>query len=518
MKNVLIITFLLFLASNIKSQSNSKNYELIWIDGSPINSLSISDYGGLINEDGEMHRLRIKRETLYNSFKEVPYVYETINSNFKKTKSEEIEFESNEKGNFICYGGFKLKNSFISIYQGGTLSKASIIVQEFLLNGKVNKSKTILEYEPVLSLKGDYVCKFLVSNDQTKLLSIFSHPDKTSKNASYNIMVLDESLNQIWNKKVSIPYPANKFSVADVAIDNNGCVYLIAKIDETNKNKKMNYSFKIFSFSNNGELTSEYPINHPDKILLFPFLKVDDNNNLICIGHFSQMKKTSNCGLFSTIINTKTNEQSPISFSFYDEAFLTQRLIAKDSLKIAKKTIEDREIEEGFVIEKMITLGNNDKYLIGRHGFFLNTQVSFSNLIQINSDLIVSYLKADGNIKWLKRIPINQDGSYPNYDAIGYSTILHNNNLYLFFNDSYRNINYSGRGSCANFFTNEYGIGVLTQFNSDGNVKRDVIFDGRDKKIFLQPKSLTQLNKDEYLLMGISDKKEKYLKLRFLDN
>ena len=100
-------------------------------------------------------------------------------------------------------------------------------------------------------------------------------------------------MNQLWEKKIELPYQDKLFGIQDFKIDNEGNVHLLGILyDEVVKYKrqgKPNYEYQILSYYNEGKEFKKYPVQVDGKFLTDMKIAVGTNDNIICAGFYSNV-------------------------------------------------------------------------------------------------------------------------------------------------------------------------------------------------------------------------------------
>jgi len=150
------------------------------------------------------------------------------------------------------------------------------------------------------------------SPDSSKILiADFFDEDKKKENYIINFVVLDRSLNVLMEKKYDFKISQRKVDVQKVIISNEGKVFWLSKIYNTNSRKEINYKTKkpdyirvINSLSTEGKINTK-KLKLTD-LTLTGALMLDKKGDLFIVLPYKNKKSVFPEGLYIKIYNSKT--------------------------------------------------------------------------------------------------------------------------------------------------------------------------------------------------------------------
>jgi len=220
-------------------------------------------------------------------------------------------FEYNKKL-FITFTQYIPKErKHILFYQEVDKHTGELVGQGLSLATSTSKSK-------YLQGKFDY----MPSPDSSKAVIFFSEaPDTRNRDwradASSNkftVKILDENFKKVWREKVTLPYDENLYEHRQIEVDNDGNVYILAKIYDRRIREKVrgkaNYKYKIIALRE-GQERKEYDLYLEDKYITDITFKLDRRtNNIVCSGFYSERNSTGFKGAFFLAIDKETKEHA----------------------------------------------------------------------------------------------------------------------------------------------------------------------------------------------------------------
>jgi hypothetical protein len=175
-------------------------------------------------------------------------------------------------------------------------------------------------------------------------------------------------------------------------------------------------------------------------------MKLNKQDELVISGFVNETRNRSVNGVFSLIINKKMELVSASSEEI-DMAVVNQFLDEREIGKV-------KEIE-GLYIREMVFTADNSYYLFGEE-YDKYTERNYDPRTNITTtidhyyyhSILAAYFASNGSLKWVKRIPKEQNSTNDEGYFSSFATFVKGNSVYLYFNDNERNINLpnSGKG------------------------------------------------------------------------
>ena len=379
---------------------------------------------------------------------------------------------------------------------------------------------------------------FKLSRDSSKLLIYNQLPYKKNEPERFAFRVFDENFEEIWDKKITLPYPDNNFNVEEYRVDSEGNVYLLGVIFQdrikVRRSGKPNYQYVILAYSNDEEEAQQYRIDLGDKFITDLTFRLDRNKNLVCSGFYSEKGDFSVKGTYFLTLNTHTKEIEKQNLKEFDFDFLTQRFSEREKERAKKAELENNArkepelyryslddlilrsdggallvAEQYYVYERYYDRFNNysDRFFspyyypfsYGRYGGYNGNRVDY---YYNYNDIIVINIRPDGSIEWATSIPKRQrtvnDGGY--YSSYAMATIR--DRLYFVYNDNARNFDEKRNDKRIYNFDGRQSIITLAEIKIDGSLNIYPLYSNRDANIITRPKICKQIGRKQMAVYG----------------
>jgi hypothetical protein len=350
--------------------------------------------------------------------------------------------------------------------------------------------------------------KFSFAPDSSKILLYYNVPGKKDEFESFGFKVFDTALEQLYDLEVEIPYTQKLFDVLQVAIDNDGTIYLAGKHynEKRRESRKgaVNYSTKILVFKDKSAVPTEIDVIFDD--VFISSLKMNFRDKYISIvGFFSDYKSVGEKGVFVMDIDKEKAEIIKHNLKFFDKKFFGMGLTAKEKERINKRMQKGKDVAfYEFTI---------DHVLPGKDGSF--TIVAEQRYIQVvttstgpngatrtdtyynNNHLLVFKVNKDNEIDWYSKVVklqrTSNDGGFSN----GYVMIPTENKLFFLFNEgkkAYDPKKTKKPGFVSVYVKSKKSMVSLASVDAEGNTSKVKVMDGKVDKFILIPRGTAVQN------------------------
>lgn len=532
-KAILFINIFTFLTLLSFGQSLSKKVDILWgPEQKESRKSTLSDIVG--HDKTGIYSIKTKRKglmSLNSTLTLEHYNYEMIQTKSvvldltEQKKERNFEFIihlNNELHIFSCFKNQKLKKNFLFVQ--------SINKNTLLLNSNIKKIAEIDYSGNSKYNSGSF--SYEISKDSSKVLIFYNLPYNKGEREKFGFHISDKDLNQLWEKKITLPYKEELFSVEDFEVDKNGNVHLLGLIfNEKRKEKRNgipNYKYQVLSYYSNGEKLSEYPIKIEGKFLTDMRIVINDEQDIICGGFYSSEGTFSIEGSYFLKIDGKTKEIKSKSFQEFGIDFITQNMSDRQEKKTKKKAAKGKSTElYKYDLDDIILRDDGGALLIGEQYFvkvFTSTTTDANGNMNTSTtynyyynDIIVINMSPNGKIEWTEKIPKRQRTANDGGFFSSYALSVVKDNLYFVFNDNPKNLFYKDKGSLSNFSTRKESIVVLVALDSEGKQTKEALFSARDADIITRPLVCEQISKDEMILFGQRKKTHRFAKIAFIE-
>jgi hypothetical protein len=427
MKKVILFSLFLFLFS----LSASSQYEVEWgpVYKSP-RSFSVNTK--LIGMEGQHYFLLTTNRRDYTLLK-YDLNHQLVSKqdiDMKYYDREEVEFDKLIKTS---------KGTFAYFTQITHLDKRQLLVAKFN-NGNFEKMRKVFQYEESVSmlnfkwnLNSDLANSLVISENKNKVAYSNVTTIKDGNKDKIAIAVFNAEMELEWSKLQSLDYKDKQVVIKQTVVDNNGEVYILARVADTNNkigyeelhlNGLSQFKYKIFHVTE-GKM-KEININigadiAPVNAALF--CPKGDFTKIIVAGLYADTKKKSHIkGVFYASFNKKDGITNYKNHEISKGQGLGKSFKIGDFFQYSDGTIGF--LAEEFYITKRFT--SDSKGI---------TKVYYTHY---NNNILIP--KFDKNGKFLNLQIINKQYSSSNFAITSYATAFNNDKLYLIFN------NYNNKG------------------------------------------------------------------------
>ena len=528
---LLILSLTLFVHLSV-GQKKSEKVDILWgPEQKEARNSTLSDIVGF--DDSGIYAYKVRRKGLNGRKQSVKL--EHYNNGMLQTKSVLLNLKDKKRERdfeFIIHLNDKLY--LFSSYVDNRQKKNSLYVQSIdksTLRG-ANDIRTVAEIDFAGNGKfnsGSF--DFELSRDSSKLLVYYSLPYERGENEKVGIHVLDQDLNQLWEKEITLPYTSELFDVEDYEVDNDGNLHLLGIVFNKRRIEKRrgapNYKYQILSYYENGRTLTEYPVEIKGKFITDMQIAINQDQDIICGGFYSAEGTFSILGSYFLRIDARTKEVKSQSFKDFGIDFITQNMTEKRERKTRRKANKGKDVElYEYDLDGIILREDGGAVLIGEQYYI---RVSTSTSVDANgnthttttynyiyNDIIVINVSPDGTIEWNSKIAKRQTSSNDGGFYSSYALSVVGDKLYFIFNDNPKNLFYKGEGKIYPFIrSKKESVVVLITLESNGIQTREALFSSGEADIITRPKVCEQISDNEMVLFGQRKKTQRFAKITF---
>ncbi len=344
-----------------------------------------------------------------------------------------------------------------------------------------------------------------VSRDSTKLLfSAISDDDRDEEKFKVFLSVLDKDLNVAWSRKVAINHTEEQVELLATHLQNEGDVYILAKVyegrkaKESKKDKKKKsvpaYDVVLYHFTKDSETPQESILKLGDSFIRGAALSVGNSGSMKCAGFYSNTKGGSIQGVFFLELNpdgtTKTANKK--EFSASDLKILGSKNTSKDktgdegldaSFKFSDFFVRDDE-------SALVVAEENYSYTVTSYNGRTTTTTTYYH----SNDVVMFSVNPDGTISKVIMLPKRQMGVNTNY-FLSYTSLIHGNKVSFFYNEDEDNMEspvVNPKPKLMNKFKD--CVAVMTTLGEDGKLVRKQLFEASDIESLFVPNNSTQIS------------------------
>lgn len=404
--------------------------------------------------------------------------------------------------------------------------------------GKFNKHFQVMRVVDDKFKSGHSPFHMVRSVDSTKILVITEYPTKNKENARYGLTVVKRDLTTLWQKDIEFPERDKDFRLIDYEVDMDGNIHFVASIrmsreDKKEKDAKSRYYVKVYSYYHENNELKEHEISFKDYIIDNIDLDVNDKNELLGTGFYSEKFLSSGYkGFFFVKIDPETKTVSAKNVSEFSQDLIKQLY--------NNKRQGERKAKKGkfppYVIRKSIPLKNGGYAVVAEHYVYTRSQTTSASGTTTTKEtwlfgnVVVMFLDENGKMKtasvlkkrqyctatnsqssFLQKLGISPVPGINELAYYGISVLRNNSDVYILHNENPKNAVRVSEGKKPKSVRQRTSVTMLTSFTPDGTIEADVLFKSKDRsagiKMPLMPRSYIQYSDNSAIVFGRLGKK-----------
>ncbi len=465
-------------------------------------------------------------------------IIDKLNDKMNVVKSEKVNMDY--KGKRRAYEGFYLlKNNLVllSSYKNNKKDKEFIFAESINLKTLKPKGdlKIVMEMESEYRFRqGDFNIRF--SRDSSKMLVFGNISNKGRENESFQIKVMDNSLKELWENVIELPYDENTFGVNNFNVNNNGDVLVLGKIYprgvRKTRNDRSNYFYTLLSYKKGENNAKEYKLDLGDKFITDLTVESNNRDKIICAGFYSDRAGFRQRGTYYIQIDANSGEIISQNLKEFDFEFLTELMTEKQKRKAAKNEAKGKENRQAelysYDLDDLILRSDGGALLLAEQ-YYVTTSTTTqrsptgfwetrTNFHYHYNGIIAVNINPKGTIDWASHIPKYQRSTNDGGFYSSYSHHIGKDAIYVIFNDNVKNL--ERRKSKDKRLTSAFrkykdSIAVLAKISLNGKVSFYPLFGNKELKTMVRPKIGTQIGKNTSIIYGVKGKKYRFARLDF---
>lgn len=354
---------------------------------------------------------------------------------------------------------------------------------------------------------------FVHSTDSTRMLAFFTQQWDRYQKEKIQFILFDSSLQIQLNRSIEFPYEGNQFSIHHAAVDPNGRIYLLVRIESQKENifKRQDalYRYSLVTFDNDSGLVEDFEITlESRKIVDIRFLP-ETKGRVTCAGFYASEEGRQAEGVFFLEIGL-------------DEPKGVRRKVLNPFAKeFSSRFSTDRRSRNNgslpdFKLDHLVQVGDSAYALVAEQ-FLLDeicyqdfrTGMTTCNYIYNFNNIVVVKLNAEGHIEWTADIPKFQETANDGGRYSSYVFAQNKQRMYFVFNDNAANAQLEDERRIAVMNNVQRAVPVLVSLDKEGHYSRTSLGAERRNKFLMIPSNGSQISPRSALLVGVSSNKYK---------
>ena len=372
----------------------------------------------------------------------------------------------------------------------------------------VTKEKKIAEFNAKRKSQLEQL-NFVQSLDSNLMLAFYSERFDTYENEKIDFNLFNHDLDALWSRNVEFPYKGKNFNIHRSMVDRSGRVFLLVRIQNEKSEDRVGQQFhySVVTFGQDTSLIEDYEITLDDKFISDIDFSLNDSNNVICSGFYSEQGASGASGTFYLKVDRNTRMVTGKTLTAFDADF------ARGFMESSR--VRGRSELTDFKLDHFVTFADGTHALVAEQ--FLIDEICYQdfrtgmiscNYLYYFNNIIVVKMDGTGEVQWTADIPkyqesTNDGGFYSSY-VFGKS----GNSLYFVFNDNEKNLSEKDRSSVNPMTNLRKAVPVMAKISSEGRFsRRSLGADNKRSHFTFSPAYSTQLSSGSILLLGQTSNK-----------
>lgn len=461
---------------------------------------------GLLHADGSGYYMYFQEERGFGNRRN--FYLEKYDKSFQPVFSQ--KYKTNRRGRLgqeMKY--FKNKFAFLQYRQNVGQRSLEYFLTSIDLDGKASQPKSIAKLRYGFRPLPDVNWK--ISSDTTKMLFVASVDENLRRRKlRTNISVIDEKFNTVWQKEIKFPYSQRRMDIQSWEVANNGKVYFVAKIYDSNRSRESKvrrnglernrvpaYDMVIFVMDRYMDKPEEIDLKLEDVFAKGVQLNVDEFGALTCVGLFSDRRWGTSQGIFYLKMSTEDEQ-----ITFADQ----RRFSPRELDSFGNRNINRGRhlgLDRTFTFGEIITLENGETYATIEERYVdESTSVDADGNVctsetYVSNSIIVVNISASGMVQNIGIIPKRQRSGQDTYQS--YTTLRSKDRIYFVYNDDRDNLrkNITDPDRIRRISSRRDKVAVMADMDKQGRLNRIPLFSRADTQTMLMPLQSVQISENE---------------------
>ena len=353
---------------------------------------------------------------------------------------------------------------------------------------------------------------YFLSGDKTKLLITYRMvPKIRSSNSNKDMIgmfVFDEKLKKLWGDEFEMPYPELMMQIIDYTVSTDGKIFMTIKVfendsrDDAERDGSISNHLELLVFEKNKKKPTKIEIGLQHNFYKNAYVFEDGNKKLCVAGLYSSVNSVEVNGVYmATFPLEKWNfsEDNPVKkteailygipTAICESANSAMSINSTNTLNRLQlrdiELMEDGSIKiltEEFRAKFNTIIKKMDGFDPYTYNYYKGYQFDPPHMTHAYSgDIYIFSIDKNERLEWVKRIPKYQHRSDGDYRPLSFSTLVFEDNLYVFFLDTKKNDNIQETGRAKQYHgRSKYGYLRGVSIDKQGNTRK---FDAGYRKI-----------------------------------
>jgi len=386
------------------------------------------------------------------------------------------------------------------------LGRTEVFAGRYLNNGNLVDSLHQLHFEIQNSKPRKSGLQCQLSPDSTKFILFFDGEVERKQSEGIHFRCFDRSLKMLWDKDLLLPPAPEIAQVHHYLLDNNGGVYLMSGRNPIKSfsdwQRPQGGMYVAYYFNPFTKRLKQYDIGLKDKQVLSTEFALNDKQEVVIAGYYSNNFKFRVSGTLLIILNANGGSIKKAAYTPFSEAFITTM---EDD---GNETLEDFYLDHLHVGDSGRIVLVGEQYYVSR--FVSTDPTTGRQMVEYRynfDDIMMHCLDTAAEHLWSIRVPKRQFTNSPTDDHFSYAFAGSTNGYSVVFNDDEASTErlLAGEDTQATLWTgSKNSVTTLCYVTNSGQYNRTTLTDNSTERLLFNP-LMTNSGPVGHSVFGFSD-------------
>jgi hypothetical protein len=438
-------------------------------------------------QDGELHWLRYSLDSL------------------KEIGNSAISFPAND---LLLEHFFLVNDTLTMVYSqwNKTAERTDVFAARFTEFGSLVDSLHSVHMRPENGKPRRSGLQCELSPDSTKFVLFFDGEVERKQSEGIHFRCFNRSLKQLWEKELRLPPAVEIAQVHHYLLDNSGAIYLMSGRNPIKSfsdwQRPQGGQYVAYYFDPYTKRLKQYDIGLKDKQVLSTEFALNDKQEVVIAGYYSNNFKFRVSGTLLIILNAHGGSIKKAAYTPFSEAFITT--MEGDG----KETLEDFYLDHLHVGDSGRVVLVGEQYYVSR--FVSTDPTTGRQMVEYRynfDDVMMHCLDTAAEHLWSIRIPKRQFTNSPTDVHFSYAFAASADGYSITFNDDEASTErlLAGEDTQATLWTgSKNSVTTLCYVTNTGQYSRTTLTDNTSERLLFSP-LMTNSGPIGHSVFGFSD-------------
>ncbi|MEM6262709.1 MAG: hypothetical protein AAGI38_09400 [Bacteroidota bacterium] len=431
-----------------------------------------------------------------------------VNSLALKLKTEKkfrkLEFIFYSNGALHVFSSFKNKKQKKKYLFVETVDKHSMT-----FNNDLRKISEIDYSEHSRANTGEF--SYNISRDSSKVMIYMEALYQGQEKERFEVCVLDESLNKLWEKPITLPYSDRLFNIQKFEVDDHGNAYILGKRYKDSfreeANGMPNFQYHLLGYLNEGKQVQDYPLELQGILPVNIEFDFTSDQKIVCAGFYANLgaSKESSIhikGTYYVVIDPETKQvltraAAQLGFDHKVRKVKRVRTVSMNTSHLKGGDISELDLGD------LIIRRDGGTVLIGEESYSKSySSQNSSHTYYYHKDIVVISLSPNGNIEWTLKISKNQKTLDEDVALSSYLPVVVGDKIHILYNDSHLNMELESGEEIHQYTAGGGQLTILATIDKTGKLTKRELINSKEAKAYIELRVSNQQTDKEVILFG----------------